>query len=495
MEMEREMKRGHVLAVPYPTQGHITPIRQFCKRLTSKGLKTTLALTTFIFNSIKPDPSGPISIATISDGYDLHGFDSSASIDDYLQDFKTFGSKTIGDIIRKHQTSDNPITCIVYDAFMPWALDVAREFGLAASVFFTQSCAVNYVYYLSYVNHGSLKLPIDDLPFLELQDLPSFFSVCGSYPAYFEMVLQQFTNFEKADFVLVNTFQELDLHVSPLFLQLSQPCHILFHVPRATVSEVHRSTWDETNIILQFQVTVEKELLSKVCPVLTIGPSVPSMYLDQRIKSDTDYDLNLFDSKDSAFCTSWLDTRTQGSVVYVAFGSMAKLNNAQMEELASAISNFSFLWVVRDSEEATLPSGFLETVDKEKSMVLKWSPQLEVLSNKAIGCFLTHCGWNSTMEALTFGVPMVAMPQWTDQPMNAKYIKDVWKAGVRVKMDEESGIVKKEEIEFSIKEVMEGEKSKEMKENAKKWRDLAVKSLSEGGSTDVNIDTFVTKAI
>ncbi|CAN6823502.1 unnamed protein product [Brassica oleracea] len=451
MEMEREMKRGHVLAVPYPTQGHITPIRQFCKRLTSKGLKTTLALTTFIFNSIKPDPSGPISIATISDGYDLHGFDSSASIDDYLQDFKTFGSKTIGDIIRKHQTSDNPITCIVYDAFMPWALDVAREFGLAASVFFTQSCAVNYVYYLSYVNHGSLKLPIDDLPFLELQDLPSFFSVCGSYPAYFEMVLQQFTNFEKADFVLVNTFQELDLH--------------------------------------------EKELLSKVCPVLTIGPSVPSMYLDQRIKSDTDYDLNLFDSKDSAFCTSWLDTRTQGSVVYVAFGSMAKLNNAQMEELASAISNFSFLWVVRDSEEATLPSGFLETVDKEKSMVLKWSPQLEVLSNKAIGCFLTHCGWNSTMEALTFGVPMVAMPQWTDQPMNAKYIKDVWKAGVRVKMDEESGIVKKEEIEFSIKEVMEGEKSKEMKENAKKWRDLAVKSLSEGGSTDVNIDTFVTKAI
>ncbi|CAN7103290.1 unnamed protein product [Brassica rapa subsp. narinosa] len=208
------------------------------------------------------------------------------------------------------------------------------------------------------------------------------------------------------------------------------------------------------------------------------------MYLDQRIKSDTDYDLNLFDSKDSSFCTSWLDTRPQGSVVYVAFGSMAKLNSVQMEELASAISNFSFLWVVRESEEATMPSGFLETVDKDKSLVLKWSPQLEVLSNKAIGCFLTHCGWNSTMEALTFGVPMVAMPQWTDQPMNAKYIQDVWKAGVRVKMDEESGIVKREEIDFSIKEVMEGEKSKEMKENAKKWRDLAVKSLSEGGSTD-----------
>ena len=222
-------KRGHVLAVSYPAQGHITPIHQFCKRLISKGLQTTLALTTFIFNSIKHDPSGPVSIATISDGYD-QGFDSSGSIQDYVQSFKTFGSKTITDIIRKHETSDNPITCIVYDAFMPWALDVAREFGLAATPFFTQSCAVNFVYYLSYINDGILKLPVVDLPFLELQDLPSFLSVSGSYPAYFEMVLQQFTNFEKADFILVNTFQELEPHVRSLFLQLSQPCRFLVYV-------------------------------------------------------------------------------------------------------------------------------------------------------------------------------------------------------------------------------------------------------------------------
>ncbi|CAH8383816.1 unnamed protein product [Eruca vesicaria subsp. sativa] len=444
-----EMKRGHVLAVPFPAQGHITPVHQFCKRLISKGLKTTLALTTFISNSIKPHPSGPVSIATISDGYD-HGFDSSGrSFHDYVQSFKTFGSKTIADIIRKHETSDNPITCIVYDSFLPWALDVAREFGLAATPFFTQSCAVNYVYYLSYINNGSLKLPVEEMPFLVLQDLPSFLSAPESYKAYFEMVLQQFTNFQKADFVLVNTFQELELH--------------------------------------------EMVLLSKVCHVLTIGPTVPSMYLDQRIKSDTNYDLNLFDSQDAAVCTSWLNKRPQGSVVYVAFGSIAKLNNVQMEELASAVCNFSFLWVVRDLEEEKLPSGFLETLDQDKSMVLKWSPQLEVLSNKAIGCFLTHCGWNSTLEALAIGVPMVAMPQWIDQPMDAKYIQDVWKTGVRVKIDNESMIAKREEIEFSIKEVMEGEKGEEMKKNAKKWRDLAVKSLSEGGSTDINIDKFVTK--
>ncbi|KFK37205.1 hypothetical protein AALP_AA4G227800 [Arabis alpina] len=444
-----EKKRGHVLAIPFPSQGHITPIRQFCKRLHFKGFKTTHTLTTFIFNTVHIDPSSLVNIATISDGYDHGGFSSAGSIPEYLENFKTFGSKTVSDIIRKHQTSDDPITCIVYDSFMPWALDVARDFGLAAASFFTQNCAVNYVNYLSCMNNGSLKLPIKDLPFLELQDLPTFVTPTVSHLAYFEMVLQQFTNFEKADCVVMNTFQELDPH--------------------------------------------EKDLMSKVCHVLTIGPTVPSMYLDQQIKLDTDCDLNLFDSKEADLCTTWLSTRPQGSVVYVAFGSMAQLSSVQMEELASALSSFSFLWVVRASEEAKLPSGYLETVDKEKSLVLKWSPQLQVLSNKAVGCFMTHCGWNSTMEALTLGVPMVAMPQWTDQPMNAKYIQDVWKVGVRVKTEKESGIAKREEIEFSIKEVMEGEESKEMKKNAKKWRDLAVKSLSEGGSTDINIDAFVSK--
>ncbi|CAA7050522.1 unnamed protein product [Microthlaspi erraticum] len=406
MEMEMEKKRGHVLAVTFPSQGHITPIHQFCKRLYQKSFKTTLTLTTSIFNTIHIDPSSPVSIARISDGYDNSGFSSGGSVLDFLQNFKTFGSKSVADIIRKHQTSDDPITCIVYDSFLPWALDLAREFGLPAAAFFTHSCSVNYINYLFYKNQGSLKLPIQDLTFLELQDLPTFVTPDVSHLAYSEMVLQQFTNFDKADFILVNTFQELDLH--------------------------------------------EEMLLSKVCPVLTIGPTVPSMYLDQQIKSDNDYDLNLFDSKEAALCTTWLNTKPQGSVVYIAFGSMAQMSSVQMKELASAVTNFSFMWVVGASEEENLPLGFLETLDKDKGLVLKWSPQLQVLSNRAIGCFMTHCGWNSTIEALTLGVPMVFMPQWMDQPMNAKYIQDVWKVGVRVKAEKESGIAKREEIEFSI---------------------------------------------
>ncbi|XP_010522253.1 PREDICTED: UDP-glycosyltransferase 74F2-like [Tarenaya hassleriana] len=443
--MERG-ERGHVLAVPYPSQGHITPIHQFCKRLVSKGMKTSLALTNFIHSSIKSDPSPFVPLETISDGYDSGGFMAAENIHDYLHRLRSVGTETLAQLIRKHQSSDNPITCLVYDPFLPWAFEVGREFGLTVAPFFTQSCAVNYVYYLAH--QGKLRLPIDGLSFLEQQDIPSFISVPGSYPAYFEMVLHQFSNFHKADFVLFNVFQKLEVE--------------------------------------------ETELMSKVCPVMTVGPTVPSMYLDRRIETDNNYDLMLFDMKDSEFCTEWLNEKPQGSVVYVAFGSMADLSRAQMEELAWSLSNFSFLWVVRGSEEAKLPSGFLQTVDRDKSLVVKWSPQLEVLSNRAIGCFVTHCGWNSTMEALSLGVPLVAMPQWTDQPTNAKYIEDVWKVGVRVKEDEESGIVRREEIEFCIRQVMEGEKSREVKENAKKWRDLAMEAVGEGGTSDVNIQTLVS---
>ncbi|KAI9194972.1 hypothetical protein LWI28_010501 [Acer negundo] len=129
-----------------------------------------------------------------------------------------------------------------------------------------------------------------------------------------------------------------------------------------------------------------------------------------------------------------------------------------MEELAWGLkqSNFYFLWVVRASEEPKLPKQFIGEI-ADKGLLVKWSPKFEVLSNKALGCFFSHGRWNSSIEALCLEVPMVVMPQWTDQPMNAKCVEDVWKVGIRVRVDED-GIVRREEIENCIREVMEGRK-------------------------------------
>lgn len=236
--------------------------------------------------------------------------------------------------------------------------------------------------------------------------------------------------------------------------------------------------------------------MSKVFPVLTIGPTVPSFYLDNRVPNDKNYDINLFQSDPSTTIINWLGKKPQGSVVYIAFGSMATLPKAQMEEIAWSLQNtgFDFLWVVRTSDrEEQIPTDlFRETTDK--AMFVNWSPQLEVLSNKAVGCFISHGGWNSTTEALSFGVPMVVMPQWTDQTTDAKFVQDIWRVGIRVKVGAD-GIVGREEIEGCLREVMEGEKGKDMQRNASKWSDLAKEAVSEGGTSDINIDTFVSKLI
>ncbi|KAM5548283.1 UDP-glycosyltransferase 74F2 [Rosa sericea] len=449
--------RAHVLAIPYPSQGHINPLLQFSKRLaSSKGLKVTLANTIFISNSLNlPKSAGSVQLETISDGYDDGGFALAESIAAYLSRLEAEGSKSLAEIITRHKSTPNPIDCIIYDPFLPWALDVAKQFGLASAAFFTQTCTVNYTYYLEH-HHGLIRSPAsspNNLPLglhiLEPQDMPSFFSVPGSYPAYFEMVLNQFSNTDKADFIFANTFYKLEEEVV--------------------------------------------DSMSQVCPMLTIGPTIPSNYLDNSIRDDKEYGLHLFEI--DSVCTDWLNTKPAGSVVYVAFGSMANLSDKQMQELALGLkaTDFHFLWVVRDSEEAKLPEKFKEET-AEKGLLVNWSPQLEVLSHEAIGCFFTHGGWNSTIEALSLGVPMVVMPQWTDQPTNSKLVEGLWKVGVRVKVDENSGLVGREEIELCIRKVM-GEMGIEMKMNAKKWRELAIEAVSEGGTSDKNIDEFVSKLV
>ncbi|KAJ9701739.1 hypothetical protein PVL29_006912 [Vitis rotundifolia] len=213
-------------------------------------------------------------------------------------------------------------------------------------------------------------------------------------------------------------------------------------------------------------------------PVKTIGPTIPSMYLDKRLEDDKDYGLSPLHLNVDA-CITWLDARDSGLVVYVSFGSLASLGEEQMEEL----------------EEQKLPSNFIEDT-ADKGLVVSWCPQLDVLARKAVGCFMTHCGWNSILEALSLGVLMAVMPQWTDQMTNAKFVADVWGVGVRVKAPDEKGIVKREEIEDEcIREAMEGERGKEMKRNAERWKELAKEAATEGGSSDKNIEEFVKEIL
>ncbi|KAK4270072.1 hypothetical protein QN277_023156 [Acacia crassicarpa] len=447
----RDQQQPHFLVLPCPVQGHINPMLQFCKRLKQEGARVTLVATRFCFNNTFQNLPSSIAIDTFSDGFDKGGVEEAESFKAYFDTFEEVGSETLGELIEKLASSGNKADGIVYDSFMPWVVGVAKRFRLSCASFLTQSLAISSVYYhLQKKKLDIMKMEkeiqLPGLPLLEPdKDLPSLVFAHQAHPVLFDVLLAQFSNLDEVDWILCNTFDELEKEVA--------------------------------------------DWLKTIWPKLrTVGPTVPSMFLDKRLKEDEDYGLNLCKNEDS--CLKWLDDKPKGSVVYVSFGSMSNIKETQMGELAYGLRDCDsfFLWVVRDYEESKLPKDFEKK--SEKGLVVSWCPQLKVLSNEAVGCFLTHSGWNSTLEALCMGVPMVAVPQWTDQSLNAKNVKDVWKMGMRAQACED-GIVKRETLKSCIKEVMESEIGKEMKRNAIPWKASASKATDEGGSSQKHIQEFV----
>nr|AMQ26133.1 UDP-glycosyltransferase 3 [Pueraria montana var. lobata] len=450
MEKERKNYVAHCLVLPYPAQGHINPMLQFSKRLVQRGVKVTLVTVVSNWKTMSNKNFTSIEVESISDGYDDGGLAAAESLEAYIDTFWRVGSQTLAELVQKLAGSSHPPDCVIYDAFMPWPLDVAKKFGLLAATFFTQTCTTNHIYF--HVYKKLLELPLTQteyllpgLPKLEAGDLPSFLNKYGSYPGYFHVVVNQFSNIDKADWVLANTFYELEQGVV--------------------------------------------DWLVKIWPLKPIGPCLPSIYLDKRLQDDKEYGVSMYNPNTEA-CIKWLDDKPKGSVVYVSFGSMGGLNEEQTEELAWGLrdSGSYFLWVIRDCDKGQLPKEFVDT--SEKGLIVSWCPQLQVLTHEALGCFLTHCGWNSSLEALSMGVPVIAMPQWTDQITNAKLIKDVWKIGVKAVADEKE-IVRRETITHCIKEILETEKGNELKKNATKWKNLAKNYVDEGGNSDKNIAEFV----
>lgn len=237
--------------------------------------------------------------------------------------------------------------------------------------------------------------------------------------------------------------------------------------------------------------------MAKRWAIKTVGPTIPSAYLEGKLEDDKSYGLNHLKMENGKIL-EWLNTKESGSVIYISFGSLVVLPQQQVDELSNFLkhitTNLSFLWVLRESEMGKLPNNFLQHTS-HKGLVVNWCCQLQVLSHNAVGCFVTHCGWNSTIEALSLGVPMVAVPQWIDQTTNAKFVADVWEVGVRVKISNEKGIATKEELEGCIQKVFGGDGKNKIKSNSIKLRKLAKEAMDEGGSSDKNIQEFVDSII
>jgi hypothetical protein len=194
---------------------------------------------------------------------------------------------------------------------------------------------------------------------------------------------------------------------------------------------------------------------------------------------------------DDEACVSFLDAQPHGSVVYVAFGSLTVMSPAQLQELALALlaSARPFLWVFRPGLAAELPAAFTDLLPRHgRGKVVEWAPQEKVLAHPAVGCFLTHCGWNSTLEGVRHGVPLLCWPYFTDQFTNQAYICDMWRVGLRIAPKGSDGIVTKERIMERLESLM---CDSGVKERMKRLKDLAERSMGTEGQSLKNLNTFM----
>lgn len=196
-------------------------------------------------------------------------------------------------------------------------------------------------------------------------------------------------------------------------------------------------------------------------------------------------------------CHNWLDMQKPLSVVYISFGSLINLSKSQLEEFALGLeeSQVPFLLVTRRNlvdDEATgefqsLPPGFVERT-KDRSLIVSWAPQLKVLGHPAMAGFITHCGWNSTLEAISMGVPVLTFPHYADQLMINRYLVSVWKLGLEFERRADNS-VGRHEVARKVRLLAAQESN--IRAAAQRWKAAARKAVEIGGSSHNNIASFV----
>lgn len=347
----------------------------------------------------------------------------------------------------KESNDDNDkIDCVIADVYVGWALEIAEKMSIQRAAFWPASATLLAIglHIPKFIEDGIItaqgyavkKQMIKLCPTMPPLNTDHLVWLCLGHPALhkaiFDLMVYNNSTIKLANYLLCNSFYELEPSAFTLFPNLKP-----------------------------------------------IGPLFASSQLAH------------FWPEDST-CLNWLDKQPADSVIYVAFGSTKVLDKQQFDELALGLelSGQRFLWVVRPDlgKESTgmYPDGFQERVGSCGQMV-GWAPQREVLAHPAVGGFLTHCGWNSTMEGLSNGVPLLCWPYFSDQIQNKHYICDVWNNGLPLKSDA-NGFISREEIKTKVVELLENEV---IKASALKWKGIALENIGNSGLSSKNFEDFV----
>lgn len=365
-----------------------------------------------------------------------------------------------------HSTSN--LVAIVCDGLITEVLPLAKNLNISSFIYFPST-----VMLLSLCLYSS---KLDETISSEYRDLSEPIEIPGCIPIHgtdlpeplqdrsseaYKAFLEGNRRFYLADGVLVNSFHDMEA---------------------------------DTIRVLQQEGT-------KIPSVYAIGPFIQK-------GSFTNYIGNNNGSNECLI--RWLDKQQDNSILYVSFGSGGTLCQDQMNELALGLelSGQKFLWALRSpsrfgfitdlgatNEEDPLqflPNGFLERTEGQGLVVPYWAPQIQILGHSATGGFVSHCGWNSTLESVVHGIPMIAWPLFAEQKMNASMLTNGLKVALRPNVNEK-GIVGREEIAEVIKNLMVGEEGKGIRQRMRELKGAAVDALEENGSSTRTLSELVLK--
>ncbi|CAL5010400.1 unnamed protein product [Urochloa decumbens] len=484
------MARPHVVVVPYPGSGNINPALQLAKLLRRHGVFIAFVVTEHNLRRVRAATAEGSAAASVSGGRE--GFrietipDGLLDADRDAQDYDVglskatvrHGAAPLREPVARLRGGGSgsgvpPVTCVMPTSLMSFALDVARELGVPSMVLLGFGATALMAQmrlrelkdrgYLplkdeSCLTNGHLEKTIIDwipgMPPISLGDVSSFVRTTDADDFGLWFNITEANNCKNAGALVINTFEALEPDV----------------------------------------LTALRAEYPRIYTVGPLGTMLRRGHDDGDEAADDDddsIDLSLW--KQDTECLAWLDAQDTGSIVYANFGSLTVLTAAQLEEFAwgLAATGRPFLLVVRDDlvgggsgtgGVSALPPEFLtETADRCR--VATWCPQEWVLRHRAMGCFVTHCGWNSACEGLAAGVPMVCWPVFADQFTICKYACEVWGVGLRLHAG-----VRREQVAAHVGVAME---SGEIRRSAARWKAEAEAAACPGGSSYENLLSLV----
>ncbi|XP_044969604.1 UDP-glycosyltransferase 1-like [Hordeum vulgare subsp. vulgare] len=460
-------RKPRVVLYPSPGMGHLVSMIELGKLFAARGLAVTVALMDSPHDT---SATGPFlaGVSAANPAISFHRLPQVELLGSEPPEMLTFEVARLSNPhLRDFLAGDAPAV-IVLDFFCSAAIDVAAELGIPAYFFCTSGAQILAFFLHLAVLHGKSARSFGEMG-QELVHAPGISSFPATHAvqrlmdrdsAPYKAFLSMSTDLFRSQGIIVNTFRSLE--------------------PRA-MDTIVAGLCAPSGL--------------RTPPVYCIGPLIKSEEVGVK-RGDG--------------CLAWLDAQPKGSVVFLSFGSLGRFSAKQTREVAAGLeaSGQRFLWVVRSppSDDSSskknsekppepdlddlLPEGFLDRTKGRGLVVKSWAPQRDVLAHDAVGCFVTHCGWNSVLESVMAGVPMLAWPLYAEQRMNAVFLEKEMELAVAMEgYDRE--MVEAEEVAKKVRWMMDSDGGRVLRERTLTVMRRAEEALLEGGESEATLAGLV----